>query len=71
MTEQQAKTEANRVLNFLASMPRYGHSSATTPVVRQIMLMTDGRMFAAGHYWDIKAKRLGGGVSRISLEEVT
>ena len=55
------------LLDHLAGMPRYGHGTATTREVRQIMLDTGGEMMACGHLYDIVAKSLGAGVHRISL----
>jgi hypothetical protein len=55
------------LMNHLASMPAFAHGPATTKEVRQIMLDTGGQMMAQGQLWEIKAKRLGGGVHRVSL----
>lgn len=57
------------ILNFLASMPRYGHAAATKEQVRQIMLDTTGTLLAQGRLYDIKAKPLGGGIYRLTLGE--
>lgn len=61
--------EAQRCLTYLASCPS-GITSATSKVVRRIMLDTSGHLLAHGRLYDIIAKPLGGGVSRLTLREV-
>lgn len=56
------------ILNHLAAMPEYGNAAAEKDEVREIMLQTGGWMLACGHQWDIKAKQLGAGVYRLTLE---
>jgi hypothetical protein len=65
------KTEANRLLNFLASMPQGNCTASSREVVRAVMLQTGGRMMACGSYFDVKAKALGGGVYRLTLERIS
>ncbi len=62
-------TEENSILNHLASIPKYGNATATSSQVRAIMLSTGGWIMACGNLYDIKTKRLGGGVYRLSLEK--
>lgn len=61
--------EASRALNYLASMPRYGHATVSKKDLKSILENTGGQMFALGILWEIKVKHLGVGVYRISLEE--
>lgn len=68
MPEAEIKQEADRVLNFLAAMPKYGNATVETPVLREIMLSTGGWMLACGDTYNIKTESLGGGVSRLTLE---
>lgn len=63
------KEAATRKLEYLASTPRHGLTSATREVVRRVMLDTDGVMMAHGKLWDIKAKSLGAGIYQLSLKE--
>ena len=62
------KAEAGRILSFLAAQPT-GVSSAERPVVREIMLSTDGSLMAGGRLYDIAAKNRGAGVYRLNLKE--
>jgi len=57
--------EANRIANFLASMP-CGNSTTTRRVVRELMLSTGGQMLMQGELRDIVATSLGAGVYRIT-----
>jgi hypothetical protein len=59
--------ETENILRYLAGHPADGVCSALAPVVRSLMLKTDGRIITAGRVYDIKAKLLGAGVYRLSL----
>lgn len=59
--------EQHRQLNFLASGPRYGHTTMTKDDLRTILMETGGNMLACGSLYDIVAKPLGAGVYRVSL----
>lgn len=63
-----AKQEADRILSFLAGLPSGNATASSRAVVREIMLQTGGSMLARGDYFDVKAKSLGGGVYRMTLE---
>lgn len=65
--EQAVKIEAERVLHFLASSPN-GHTTAERPVVRHLLLATDGTLLASGYRYDIQTKNLGAGVYQLSLQ---
>lgn len=68
VSEATVKAEANRIMNFLAGLPHGNASASSRAVVREIMLQTGGSMMAAGNLYDVKAKSLGGGVYRMTLE---
>jgi hypothetical protein len=68
MTEEQAKRQADCILNFLAGVPSGNAVADGRAVVRQIMLQTGGTMMACGDYFNVKSKSLGGGVYNITLE---
>lgn len=59
--------EANKVLDFLASMPT-GHTTTTKAIVREVLLATGGQMMACGELFNIKPKRIGAGVYELRLE---
>lgn len=67
--EAEIKTEAERILSFLAGMPS-GITTAIAPVVRHLLLSTDGQIVAGGRCYEIKAKNIGAGVYRLTLAEV-
>lgn len=67
-TEDKNKEEARRILNYLASMP-IGHTTADRATVREIQLTTGAQLFAQGVLYDIKAKSVGAGVYKVSLEK--
>jgi hypothetical protein len=60
-------SESHRQLNFLASMPM-GHTTMLRKDVQEILLETGGNMLACGRLYNIKAKDIGAGVYRVSLE---
>lgn len=64
------KSEAHRILGNLARMPGAVCTASSHGVVRQIMLQTGGRLLACGYDHDVKARSLGGGVYRVTLEKV-
>ena len=66
-TEYLVKQEADRIVQFLASNP-YGNSTAVTKVVRRILIDTGSYLLARGRRYEIKAKSLGAGVYRVTLE---
>ena len=59
--------EEQRILNFLASMPKYGNSVVDKKQLKNILTETGGQMMACGELYEIKAKHLGVGTYRISL----
>ncbi len=60
--------EANEVLDWLVLTPQLAHKAITRSLLREILLHTDGSMISQGRVWTIKAKNMGAGVHRISLE---
>lgn len=68
MSETDTRAKADSILNFLASSPRYGHTTAKRSVVASVMLTTGGQLMACGELWNIKAKSLGAGIYKLSLE---
>lgn len=64
---REAKQESERLLNFLAGMPRGNCTASSSNVVREMMLQTGGRMMASGDLWDLRYESLGGGVYRMTL----
>lgn len=65
--QREARAEANRIADCLASMPG-SHTATTTRVVRELMLSTGGQLMVNGYLYEIKAKSLGAGVHRVSLK---
>lgn len=56
------------LLDHLASSPTHRHGTVTREELREIMLQTGGQVFACGALYDIKAKPLGAGIYRVSLQ---
>lgn len=70
LSRQQAiAADVERILDHLAAIPATSFATALAPVVRELLLKTDGRLFAIGKQWDIRAKSIGAGVYRITLVE--
>lgn len=66
ITAKETDEEVDRLLNFLAGMPK-GNAATTRSVVTALMLKTGGSMTAQGCLYDIRSRPLGGGVYRLSL----
>lgn len=64
----ELSAEANKVLDYLASMPQFGATAVPQPLLREILLYTEGRMLLRGRTWVVKTEALGAGIYRISLE---
>ena len=60
--------EAQRVLNFLASM-HLANSTVTRAVLQEMLLSTDGQMFKNGELHDIKSKHIGAGIYKVWTEK--
>ena len=63
----EEKSEASRILDFLALSPNHGRSSVTTRVLQEIMMSTGGDMLAMGYSWDVCSRRLAPGVHKVWL----
>jgi len=63
------KAEADRALNFLASMPKYAHTAVSREVLKEMLQSTDGEMLLRGGLWRIKSRHLGVGVYDVRVEE--
>lgn len=61
---------ADEIITGLAWSPTAIYTASDMGVVREIMLRTGGRLLAQSRNWEIVAKHLGGGVYRITLEEI-
>lgn len=59
--------EAIQAANFLASLPS-GNTTMLAKDLRALQLQTGGTLIARGHLYNIRAKSLGAGVWRVSLE---
>lgn len=62
------KTEDQRILRHLASMPDSAHATCKLNVLQKIMLDTGGQIMGRGKLYEIISKRVCPGVYRISLE---
>lgn len=60
------REEAERVAQFLASMPA-GHTTVTRGQLRELLLRSDGTMMACGSLYNIRAKHIGAGVYSVRL----
>lgn len=63
----ELSTEANEVLNYLASMPQVARRAVPKKLLREILLYTDGRMFLQGRTWNVVTDPLGVDIYRLSL----
>lgn len=61
-------SEVSRVLNFLASAGPHATTAVLGGDADEIMLQTGGTIIAQGRLYNIKSKRLGPNVYRLSLE---
>ena len=61
--------ESNRILDYLAAMPKHGRTTTTREVVRNILIGTDGWIMSQGHQWDIQSKSRGAGIHEVWLEK--
>jgi hypothetical protein len=69
-TERHVLTdESNRILDYLAAMPKYGRTTTTREVVRNMLIGTDGWIMSKGHQWDIQSKSRGAGIYEVWLEK--
>ena len=59
--------EAKMLMEHLAGIEG-GHGVLTTKQTREMLLETSGQMFRNGRLMEIKAKPIGAGVYRITLE---
>ena len=50
-------------------IPATVNTTMTTKQLKETLLATDGRIISCGNLWDIKSKRIGPGVYRVSLKE--
>lgn len=67
-TEEATDREAERVANFLCSMPAHGNTTCTTKVLKALLLKYDGQLSSYGELWDVMSKRVGPGVYRLWLK---
>lgn len=65
---EDVDAEASRIADFLVSIPANGNTTTTTKVFKAMLLKYDGCLMSHGYLWDIKGKKMGPGVYRISLE---
>ncbi len=68
--QESIAAEVDQILDHVASMPGTTFASAVAPVVRALLLKTDGQLLLCGKRWDVVAKPLGAGVYRVVLKEV-
>lgn len=62
------KNESKRIIESFAANPTSKHR-AITKVVKRLLL--DGPYLLNGRYWEVKAKSLGAGVYKLTLEEAS
>lgn len=67
--EKELEREANRILDYLASVPVYANTTTSRRVANKMLSLTDGWIMARGEMWDVKVKSLGVGVYRVTLEK--
>jgi hypothetical protein len=61
--------EAERIANYLCSIPANGNTTCTTKVLKALLLKYDGRLSSFGELWDVQSKRVGPGIYRVSLKK--
>lgn len=63
--------EANRIIDYLVSVPRFGKTTTDRKTLRSMLLGSDGWIMARGLIWDIRSKHVGAGIYQVWLEERT
>ncbi len=59
-------SEANTVLNYLASIPHLAHKIVSRKLAKEILLGTDAQLLAQGKLWRIKASSAGAGLTELT-----
>ena len=62
----KAQGDAHRAMQWLASMPG-GNTTLDRKALKELLLMTDGRLIARGEFCDIRSKNIGAGVYQVYL----
>jgi len=73
MTQKQQDSmnmgkEAKELYDSLGFYPGIRKITATTKVVRELLLATDAQTFLNGKLWDIESKNIGAGVYKVWLQ---
>lgn len=68
--DARARHDADRLSDYLASMPGAGHGTLTRAALRYLLLSTNGQMFACGALYNITSTHLGAGVYDVRLTPV-
>ncbi len=55
--------------NVFYTMPRYANTTMETKDLKEILLSTDGWVFAQGYLFDVCSKAIGAGVHKVWLEK--
>ena len=66
---KQATKHCNHLSSGFYLSPKYAQTTLTSRELRETLLATDGWIMACGSMWDIKAKALGAGIHRVTLEK--
>ncbi len=64
----EKEKEADRVIDYLASIPSSARTTVDRSVAREMLLSTDGWLTVNGYIWDIRVKDRGAGVCEVRLE---
>ena len=65
-TEQEITNEANRIANFLASLP-CGSSTCERKIAKRILELNSGVFLAQGRPYNFNIKNIGVGMVKVSL----
>ena len=60
--------EQRRTVDFLATAGPYASTTVDSKDLRAIMLATGASLMARGRLWNIKARHLGAGVHKLTVE---
>ncbi len=60
--------EAKELYDSLGYSPGIRKITATTKVVRELLLATDGQTLLNGKLWNIESKNIGAGVYKVWLD---
>lgn len=65
----ETERDAQKLLDYLASVPDYANTTVTRKVFRAALLSTGGWIMSRGRGWDIIGKHAGAGIYRVTLAQ--